>query len=49
MVINAGIVRVIYQGDYPDDFSLELFREANLELLRYTENGLMKVEYASAG
>jgi dCMP deaminase len=44
MIINAGIIRVIYEGDYPDDFSLELFREANLELLRYRENMLEKVE-----
>lgn len=40
MVINAGIERVIYEGDYPDEFSLELFRESELEVLRYTEGGL---------
>ncbi len=40
MVINAGISRVIYEGDYPDDFSLELFRESQLEVFRYTPNGL---------
>ena len=33
MIINAGIQRVIYEGDYPDPFSLELFRESGLELL----------------
>lgn len=35
MIINAGISRVIYEGDYPDAFSLELFRESGLEVLRY--------------
>jgi len=25
MIINAGIVRVIFEGDYPDEFSKELF------------------------
>ncbi|MBL8047625.1 MAG: cytidine/deoxycytidylate deaminase family protein [Chthonomonas sp.] len=35
MIINAGIERVIYEGDYPDAFSLELFRESGLEVLRY--------------
>ncbi len=32
MIVNAGIVRVIYEGDYPDD--------ANLEVLRYANSGL---------
>lgn len=43
MIINAGIVRVIYEGDYPDEFSLELFREADMELLRYQNDVLEKV------
>lgn len=45
MLLNAGITRVIYEGDYPDDFSLELFREAKLEVFRYREGVLEKVEY----
>ena len=48
MVINAGITRVIYEGDYPDDFSLELFRQAELELLRYREGVLEKVEFVGS-
>lgn len=38
MLLNAGVARVIYEGPYPDDFSLELFREAKLEVLRYFED-----------
>ena len=44
MVINAGIQRVIYEGDYPDPFSLELFRDAHMEVFLYTESGLSVVE-----
>ena len=35
MIINGGVTRVVYEGDYLDDFSLELFRESGLEVLRY--------------
>lgn len=34
MLINAGIVRVVFEGDYPDPFAMELFCEAGTELLR---------------
>ena len=43
MLINAGISRVIYEGDYPDEFSLELFRESKMDVLRYVEGELVKV------
>jgi dCMP deaminase len=43
MAINAGIVRVIYEGNYPDEFSLELFRDAGMEVLLYREKGLEEV------
>jgi len=32
MLINAGIKRVIYEGEYPDEFSKEIFRDAKLEV-----------------
>jgi len=35
MLINAGIIRVVYEGEYPDQFSLDLLGEANIELIRY--------------
>ncbi len=43
MLINAGIRRVIYEGDYPDDFSLELFQEARLEVSRFVQGRLEPV------
>lgn len=46
MIINAGVSRVIYEGDYPDDFSLELFADSGLEVFRYIDDRLEQVEYA---
>ena len=44
MIINAGILRVIYEGDYPDEFSKELFRESKIEVLRYRDDRLELVD-----
>lgn len=44
MIINAGVRRVIYEGDYPDEFSKELFRDAAIEVMRYREGTLERVE-----
>lgn len=30
MIINAGIARVVYKNDYPDEFSQALMKEADL-------------------
>lgn len=32
MIINAGISRVVYAEGYPDEFSLQIFNEANVLL-----------------
>ena len=37
MIINAGIKRVVYKDGYPDDFSMQLFREANTQIDKYEE------------
>jgi dCMP deaminase len=44
MMINAGIRRVVFEGDYPDDFSLELFRLSAMEVFRFWDGCLDKVE-----
>lgn len=44
MLINAGIERVIYAGDYPDEFSLELFRESGTEVLRFVDGEVAELE-----
>lgn len=43
MIINAGIEKVIYEGDYPDEFSLQLFKESGLELFRLVNQDLERV------
>ncbi len=35
MIVNAGIVRVVYAHPYPDDFSQEIFKEAGVELIHF--------------
>jgi dCMP deaminase len=45
MIINAGIERVIFEGDYPDKFALEMLQDGGIELVRYNPES-MKVEEA---
>ncbi len=47
MIVNAGIRRVIYEGDYPDEFSKEIFRLAELDVLRYRYGRLEEVDLGS--
>lgn len=35
LIINSGIKRVIYKGDYPDEISMQLLEEANIQVRRY--------------
>ncbi|NLL55731.1 MAG: dCMP deaminase family protein [Clostridiales bacterium] len=37
MIINSGIKKVIYNEGYPDDFSIKIMKEANVELIRYSD------------
>ena len=34
-IINSGIKRVVYGGDYPSASGLEMFKEAGIEVVRY--------------
>lgn len=36
MLINSKIKKIVYQGDYPDEMSLEMLKEAGVELVKYT-------------
>lgn len=38
MIINAGIKKVIFQGDYPDALARKILKEAKIELLKYAES-----------
>lgn len=35
MIINAGIKRVVYKEGYPDEFSMELFKEAGTKIEKF--------------
>lgn len=37
MIINAGIKRVVYKHGYPDEFSMELFKEAGVVVEEYSK------------
>jgi dCMP deaminase len=32
MIVNAGIVKVVIGGEYPDEFAMEVLNEAGIEL-----------------
>jgi dCMP deaminase len=37
MIINSGIKKVIFDEGYPDDFSIEMFKEAGVEFIKYKD------------
>ncbi|BCW96954.1 MAG: dCMP deaminase [Fimbriimonadales bacterium] len=44
MIINAGIQRVVFEGDYPDPFALELFAEAGVALGRFEKGAVLPID-----
>ncbi|MDH4178928.1 MAG: cytidine/deoxycytidylate deaminase family protein [Armatimonadota bacterium] len=36
MLINAGVQRVVYEGDYADQLSLEMLQQAGVDLVRFS-------------
>ena len=37
IIINSGIKRIIYRHSYPDDFSVQLLKDAGVELIKFQE------------
>ena len=37
IIINSGIVRVVYEQGYPDEFSIKLFNEAGITLEKFQQ------------
>lgn len=35
MAINAGIKKIIYKGNYPDELAMELLKEAGVRIVRF--------------
>lgn len=38
VLINSGITKIIYQGDYPDSLAIELLEEANICVEQFVAN-----------
>ena len=37
LLVNAGVKRVVYDGDYPDELAVAILREGNIALDRFGE------------
>jgi dCMP deaminase len=44
MLINAGLKKVVFEGDYPDDLALRLFGLAGMELVRILDGTVETVD-----
>lgn len=40
MIINAGIKKIIFKGDYPDALAMELLKEAGVRVVKYDQNSV---------
>ena len=34
LIINAGVIRIVYEKPYPDEFAIKLLQEAGVELVK---------------
>lgn len=39
MLINAGVKRIVYEGEYADELALEMLQQAGMELARFASAG----------
>ena len=37
MIINSGMKRIVYKEGYPDEFSLQIMKEAGVELIKFSD------------
>lgn len=37
MIINSGIKRVVFDQGYPDEFSMQMFEEAGLDIAKFSD------------
>jgi dCMP deaminase len=37
LAINAGISKIVFKGNYPDELAMELLQEAGVRVLKYEE------------
>lgn len=41
LAINAGISKIVFKGDYPDELAMELLKEAGIRVVKYEEPSLV--------
>lgn len=44
MLVNAGVIRVVHQGDFNDELAMNCFRDAGIEVCEYQIKGSEKLE-----
>lgn len=37
MIINAGIEKIVFKGDYPDELAMDMLKEADIRVVKYEE------------
>ena len=37
IIINSGIKKIIFKYGYPDEFAMQLFNEAGMEVVKYED------------
>jgi dCMP deaminase len=35
MAINAGIKKIVFKGDYPDELAMELLKESGIRVVKF--------------
>jgi dCMP deaminase len=43
MIINAGIRKIVFKGDYPDSLAMELLQEAGVRVVKFEESSEPRV------
>ncbi len=38
LIINAGLERIIFKGDYPDELAMKLLQESGIRVVRYMQD-----------
>lgn len=44
MLINAGIKRIVFKGEYPDELATSFIREANIQLVQLPEDNVTNIK-----
>lgn len=43
LIINAGITKIMFKGDYPDTLAMELLQEAGVRVVKYEEQSEVRL------